>query len=696
MNENLEATRENRPGKADPMVFLFFLICLGSAVVLLTTNKIGLWLLLAVSAGLAFRGLSTSPGSRNFRWLVFVAVLIPVCFWSQRIAREHWQVQRDETLIATLVTKEELILDLTQKLKTMSDGLLNLKLPAPASLDQFDDSVSVVDLIPTPPTPTETMEGLAFVTTQFPVLKTAETIPTDQLDLWRPLLGQISYFENAKIYLIKGHFTDESLQRFEGELGFAALARMKSGDWGGLSGHLHLQWKRQDNPGAADAVSQWRIDHWETLDMDVISSPDILFVESLNQALPNPGDLQRARESLHQKAAIAYYQSGATNLPHRYFAPISANQKPGISVVDVDGDGFDDLYITVRLGKNQLLHNQGNGTFVEAAAQFGLDIPGHTTSALFADFDNDGDPDALLGRSIERSLYLENIGGKFEPRPVGVNLPYLAISLAAADYNGDGLLDVYISTYRPAVLASAGKSGGDEQQMSRWPDELLDAETSREYYRRHYEANSGNSSQFQNFLNQIGPPNVLLVNRGGGQFAIAPENAPLEVWRNTLQATWADFDEDGDPDVYVANDWAPDHLFRNDGTNGFTDITKSAGFDRFGFAMGVTWGDYDNDGKLDVYISNMYSKAGRRITSDIEGLNPEFAESADGNYLYRQVEGGRFELVSGHEPPALTVAAAGWSWGGQFADFDNDCYQDLYVLAGYFTAPKSVASDVDL
>ena len=100
--------------------------------------------------------------------------------------------------------------------------------------------------------------------------------------------------------------------------------------------------------------------------------------------------------------------------------------------------------------------------------------------------------------------------------------------------------------------------------------------------------------------------------------------------------------------------------------------------------------------KQDLYVSNMYSKAGRRIMSRLDSLEHDFKISADGNVLYRHLEGGRFDRVSGLKPPALTVAKAGWSWGGQFADFDNDTALDIYALSGYFTAPEEVASDLDL
>ena len=170
----------------------------------------------------------------------------------------------------------------------------------------------------------------------------------------------------------------------------------------------------------------------------------------------------------------------------------------------------------------------------------------------------------------------------------------------------------------------------------------------------------------------------------------------MGIWRNSLQATWGDYDQDGDPDLFVANDWAPSNLFRNDGPAGFKDVTEEAGTTAYGFSMGASWGDYDNDGLEDVYVSNMYSEAGRRMTARIPGLSKMFVESAAGNWLYQQTADGKFKQVAGMEPPAMTVMNAGWSWGGCFADFDNDRFLDLYVLSGYFTAPKELSSELDL
>jgi hypothetical protein len=189
---------------------------------------------------------------------------------------------------------------------------------------------------------------------------------------------------------------------------------------------------------------------------------------------------------------------------------------------------------------------------------------------------------------------------------------------------------------------------------------------------------------------------MLLVNRGNGNFEPAPENKTVGLWRNSLQATWGDYDRDGDPDLYVANDWGPDNLLRNDGAAGFADVTKESGITSYGFAMGASWGDYDNDGRDDIYVSNMYSKAGRRITAAVPGIGNEFVESAKGNYLYHQGPDGKFSQVAGMEAPTMKVMKAGWSWGGKFADFDNDGWEDLYVLSGYFTAPPTLSSELDL
>ena len=122
-------------------------------------------------------------------------------------------------------------------------------------------------------------------------------------------------------------------------------------------------------------------------------------------------------------------------------------------------------------------------------------------------------------------------------------------------------------------------------------------------------------------------------------------------------------------------------------------MTEASGTSDYGFGMGVSWRDYDNDGWPDLYVPNMYSKAGTRITASIDGLDQRMQKGAVGNSLLRN-RGVDFERSSGGEG-GQAVERAGWSWGGQFADFDNDGREDLYVASGYYSAPDEVAIDRD-
>jgi hypothetical protein len=180
---------------------------------------------------------------------------------------------------------------------------------------------------------------------------------------------------------------------------------------------------------------------------------------------------------------------------------------------------------------------------------------------------------------------------------------------------------------------------------------------------------------------------------GGGRFVAAPGGELLQVWRNTFQSTWSDYDGDGDLDVYLANDFAPNNLFRNDGGGRFTDVTAGTGTADIGFGMGASWGDYDNDGRQDLYVTNMYSTAGRRITAELS--DSTLASMARGNSLLRN-QPDKFVRVSGLEPPALTVERAGWGWGSQFIDVDNDGWLDIHALSGYYTSPPRPGSQPDL
>jgi hypothetical protein len=646
------------------------------------------------------------------KWLPLAAVLgmIGVGLAAWRVYSRLTAPLANTRVVQRVVASEELILELTPRLKHLARSVMNLSLPDRQGRELFAPRVQVAQLDASKtPAVAERVPRLGVRLRHWPVEDSASELSAVQLELWRPLLQQVDYFEHAKFYFIRGAFTNDRYDDFTSQVGFQGLARLADGTWSAVKAKQQVRWRKQPTardsarglpspsggpqPASQKAAADWRITHWQLEELHTTDAERLLFTEVLDRAMPFEADLARARISEHYKILLQNYFPGIpARLPpgysdSRYF-PDSSNEPPGLSVVDIDADGHDDLYVTVCWGKNLLLRNRGDGTFEEVAAQYGLDIEGRSTCAIFADFDNDGDPDAILGRSLERSLYLVNNGGKFSDRSAelaGTALPYLVTSLSAADFNSDGLMDVYFTTYSPIDIQQRITS--DQPAAPQWATQYLSPTEVQEVQRRMVGEHQ--------YLGQVGPPNVLLVNRGG-RFEVARESTQVAAWRNSLQGTWADYDEDGDPDLYVANDFATDVFYRNDGDAGFVDISQQSGIDLPGFGMGAAFGDYDNDGRQDLYASKMYSKAGKRITSQIPGIDARVSGSAEGNYLFHNAGQHRFENVAGHDPPALLVANAGWSWGGQFADFDNDGFLDLYVSSGFYTAPDEFAVDMDL
>ena len=571
----------------------------------------------------------------------------------------------DPETVSSLVASEELILELTPRLKGFKPNLFT------------EDCLFVgVD-----PDPVQKMEypGLGVVENHWNGKKT-----NNKTEAVKPTIAEMTgpagQFELGDINfsLVSGKFSDSGMDLFTSNVSFSGSNENSS-----ISSVNEVIWKKSG--------SSWKINLWRIESLSEQRSSNKFFEEVLDEALPDPASLARARTSMHWKILIDNYFGGKkpTNIP-RYtdtrFYPDSINTHPSVSIVDIDGNGYDDIYICVRWGKNQLLRNKGDGTFEECAARYGLDISGRNTVALFADFDNDGDPDLFLGRSLERSLYMVNDGGIFRAHKGPVsngNLPWLVTSASAADYNNDGLLDIYICTYSPLDLNTRLQDKGNAPQ---WARKFLSPEQAQEIVKR--KAND------HTYLNQIGPPNVLLVNRGG-HFEIAPGSVTVAGYYNSFQASWADYDGDGDQDLYVANDYAPDQFFRND-DGSFLDITSGSGIDTLGFAMGASWGDYDGDGDQDLYVSNMFSKAGRRITAQVPGLDHRMSAVAYGNFLYRNDGDGGMKRMSGADGKPIPVHLAGWSWGGMFTDFDNDGFLDLYVSSGYYTPPPGQDNGVDL
>lgn len=506
----------------------------------------------------------------------------------------------------------------------------------------------------------------------------ADAPATMELPPWPGLRSQVTAWTAPKFGVLRGEFTERVKGDLILETKFEAGGQDASGRRYGIKAAQNITWRK-------DAAGKWAIAAWKHKSLHLQRAKHLLFDEVLDTALPDADAREMARRSPQDEITAAALTEGKLRLPKAEYADTAdmenASQYPAVSVVDYDSDGHADLFLTARWGRCQLLRNMGDGTFKDTTFRAGLDVEHAVNCALFADFDNDGDPDALLGRSLEPTLYLTNDGGHFTDataRLTDLGKQFLVSSMAAADVNRDGLLDVYLSTYSP---------GPDSLPV--WKERYL-----RPGQAEKLDALMQNAHPY---LDDRGAPNVLLMNRGGGRLERAGGEA-VELWRKSYQPAWADVDGDGDDDLYVCNDFAPDSLLRNDTPRGAAEPVFVEAFRDFipdgkmAFGMGVSFADSDNDGDLDLFVSNMYSKAGNRIIAQAGAVDPRIVVGAQGNFHYRN-DGGKFTQVARPDSPEARV---GWAFGGQFGDFDNDSHQDLYVPSGYYTAPQEVATEVDL
>ena len=318
----------------------------------------------------------------------------------------------------------------------------------------------------------------------------------------------------------------------------------------------------------------------------------------------------------------------------------------GVAVADVDRDGFMDVFSTGD-GGNVLYINRGNGTFRRHP------VPTRTkaTGPLFIDFDNDGDADLFLSANGKQML-LENRlvpDGEWAFRDIsaraGVDRKTIGFSAAAGDVNGDGVPDIYVTTYNNfgPVL----------------PDSW-DAATN-------------------------GLPNLLFVSEGDGTYEEAAARWGVAGRDWSYAAQFADVDGDGRLDLYVANDFGSgNRLYLNRGDRFVDDAQRRNVWDG-GYGMGVSFGDCDNDGDLDLHVTKMSSSAGNRILgrfgrAELRSRN-RLDALASGNSLYRNNGRGVFEDMTARAGPF----AAGWAWGGGFIDFDNDGWEDLHTPNGHMS-----------
>ncbi|MEM6456331.1 MAG: CRTAC1 family protein [Acidobacteriota bacterium] len=346
----------------------------------------------------------------------------------------------------------------------------------------------------------------------------------------------------------------------------------------------------------------------------------------------------------------------------------------GITAADIDRDGFHDLFVPDGEA-SRLYRNAGDGTFVDITAAAGLAGLDGVGVGLFADIDNDGDKDFFVSRTFAPNQLFRNEGWGEDgiPRFVdvtaasGMRADCCTTVASFGDIDNDGFLDLYVGRYL---------------------DPRTDIPTT--FYARN------------------GEPNQLYHNNGDGTFTNITESAGVGELGLCLGTVFGDYDDDGDADLYVVNDFGRKTLYRNNGDLTFDDVTVETGTLAYGAGMSASFGDYDNDADLDIYIAHIRSEEGwfaesptvlRYMlntwrqgvwVSDMPlyfeifrqsgfGFVQVFQDMASGNTLLRNDGDGTFSDVTWDadaNPP-------GWFWGSGFADFDNDGWQDLYSANGW-------------
>jgi len=334
----------------------------------------------------------------------------------------------------------------------------------------------------------------------------------------------------------------------------------------------------------------------------------------------------------------------------------------GVAVGDIDNDGWDEIYVCQPGGlPNRLYKNRGDGTLTEITEEAGVGILDDTTCALFADFRNIGHQDLVVLGSGGPLLFLNKGDGTFAHAPDAFHFRTARqgsfTGMAAADYDRDGRLDLYLCTYI-----------------------YFQSEDQYRYAIPYHDARNG-------------PPNYLFRNQlseSGGSFLDVTEETGMNHNNNrfSFAPAWCDFDGDGWPDLYVANDFGRSNLYRNR-QGKFRDEAAEAGVENMGPGMSAAWFDYDGDGRPDLYVSNMWTEAGQRVVSDPafrpgRELKAAYLGHTKGSSLYRNLGDGRFAETDSREG----VTMGRWAWCADGLDFDNDGTPEIFITTGMLTNPS--------
>ncbi len=323
---------------------------------------------------------------------------------------------------------------------------------------------------------------------------------------------------------------------------------------------------------------------------------------------------------------------------------------PGCAFFDYDGDGHLDIYLvdgaetpgTVLPGKpmHRLYHNQGNGHFADVTAATGAGNTGYGMGCAAADYDNDGDQDLFVSNFGPDALY-RNDGGRFTEvtARAGVSDTLWSSSCAFADVDNDGLLDLYVANYHNFSYTNhkVCAEGGSGLQLYCGPESF------------------------------DGVRDFLYHNEGGGIFRdVTAQVGLLNTTGKELGVVFGDVDRDGDQDLYLANDKTANLLYLNDGKGHFEENALLAGVayngdGKVSAGMGVDMADYDDDGWLDLFVTNFQWET-----------NTLYRNNGDDTFVDQTYDAN----LGKDSIPYL-------KWGTRIFDFDNDGDRDIFVASGH-------------